>query len=119
MVCGLSACDVWPVACTANEPSRSLLVVCQFLRWDEIFRVSWVLFEHCQKLGSLLIAQQTESNRCNQVVAALGPCVGPPRQKDEKSNENFGCEFHEFQFSRMRIEKTESNLHWTLAITNQ
>jgi hypothetical protein len=34
-----------------------------------------MLLEHCQKLASLLIGQQTESDRGNQVVSALGPCV--------------------------------------------
>jgi hypothetical protein len=65
MVYGLSACNVWPVACTADQPSRSLFVVCELLGWDEILSEPWVLLEHGQNLGLLLIGQQTESDRCD------------------------------------------------------
>jgi hypothetical protein len=73
MVFGLLACNVWPVACTANQPASLLLVVCEILRWDEILREPRVLFEHGQKLGLLLIGQQAESDRRDQMVTALGP----------------------------------------------
>jgi hypothetical protein len=75
MVFGLPPRDVWPIACTTQEPARSLLVVRQFLGWDEILGEPRVLFEHGQKLGLLLIGQQAESDRGDQVMAALGPCV--------------------------------------------
>jgi hypothetical protein len=75
MVYELSACNVRPVACTANQPALSLLVVRELLGWDEILGEPWVLLEHGQKLGLLLIGQQAKSNRGNEVVAALGPCM--------------------------------------------
>jgi hypothetical protein len=88
MVCGLSACDVWPVACTANEPASLLLVVCEILRWDEILREPGVLLELCQKLASLLIGQQAKSNRRDQMVTTLGPSMDDLRWKHKKKHQN-------------------------------
>jgi hypothetical protein len=47
-----------------------------------------VLFEHGQKLGLLLIGQQAESDRSDQVMTTLGPCVdglGWTQQKNSKN----------------------------------
>jgi hypothetical protein len=88
MVFGLLACDVWPIASSANEPASLFLLVCKLLWWDEILREPGVLSEHRQKLGSLLLGQQAECDRCNQMMTALGPCVdglGWTQQKNSKN----------------------------------
>jgi hypothetical protein len=88
MVFGLLACNVWPIACTAHEPARSLFVVCELLGWDEIFGKPGMILEHTQKLSSLLIGEQAESDRRNEVVAALGPCVDGLGWAQQKNNKN-------------------------------
>jgi hypothetical protein len=47
-----------------------------------------MLLEHGQKLGLLLIGQQAKGDRCNQVVAALGPCVDGLGWAQQKNNKN-------------------------------
>jgi hypothetical protein len=87
VVFGLSACDVWPIASSANEPASLLLFVCKLLWWDEIFGKPGMILEHTQKLSSLLIGQQAESDRRDQMVTALGPCVDGLRWEHKKKHQ--------------------------------
>jgi hypothetical protein len=47
-----------------------------------------MILEHTQKLSSLLIGEQAESDRRNEVVAALGPCVDGLGWAQQKNNKN-------------------------------
>jgi hypothetical protein len=47
-----------------------------------------MILEHTQKLSSLLIGEQAESDRRDQMVTALGPCVDGLGWTQQKYSKN-------------------------------